>query len=78
MLALIVLLLRSRYGLALKAIRDSELAAQCNGVDVLRTKVLVYILTAAGDRDGRRASSFCSGCAFRPTPRSASMTGPRS
>jgi branched-chain amino acid transport system permease protein len=46
-LALIVLLLRSRYGLALKAIRDSELAAACNGIDVLRTKVLVYIITAA-------------------------------
>ena len=47
-LTLIVLLLRSRYGLALKAIRDSELAATCNGVDVLRTKVLVYIVTAFG------------------------------
>ncbi len=47
-LALIVLLLRSRYGLALKAIRDSELAARCNGVDVTRTKVLVYIVTAFG------------------------------
>ena len=46
-LALIVLILRSRYGLALKAIRDSELAAACNGIDVLRTKVLVYIITAA-------------------------------
>ena len=46
-LALIVLLLRSRYALALKAIRDSELAAACNGIDVLRTKVLVYIITAA-------------------------------
>ena len=46
-LALILLLLRSRYGLALKAIRDSELAAACNGIDVLRTKVLVYIVTAA-------------------------------
>ncbi len=47
-LALIVLLLRSRYGLALKAIRDSELAATCNGIDVMRTKVLVYIVTAFG------------------------------
>jgi branched-chain amino acid transport system permease protein len=47
-LALIVLLLCSRYGLALKAIRDSELAATCNGVDVLRTKVLVYVVTAFG------------------------------
>jgi branched-chain amino acid transport system permease protein len=46
-LALIVLLLRSRYGLALKAIRDSELAATCNGIDVMRTKILVYIVTAS-------------------------------
>jgi len=46
--ALIVLLLRSRYGLALKAIRDSELAAICNGIDVKRTKFLVYCLTAFG------------------------------
>jgi branched-chain amino acid transport system permease protein len=47
-IALIVLLLRSRYGLALKAIRDSELAAICNGIDVKRTKLLVYIVTAFG------------------------------
>ena len=45
-LALIVLLLRSRYGLALKAMRDSELAASCSGVDVYRTKLIVYIVTA--------------------------------
>ena len=45
-MALIVLLLRSRYGLALKAIRDSELAARCSGIDVTRTKVLVYVVTA--------------------------------
>ncbi len=45
-LALIVLLLRSRYGLALKAIRDAELAASCSGVDVYRTKFLVYVVTA--------------------------------
>ena len=45
-LVLIVLLLRSRYGLALKAIRDSELAAACSGVDVMRAKVLVYVVTA--------------------------------
>src|SRR4051794_5162420 len=45
-LALIVWLLRSRHGLALKAIRDNELAALSNGVDVTRTKVLVYIITA--------------------------------
>ena len=47
-LALIVLLLRSRYGLALKAIRDSELAATCNGIDVRRIKFLVYVVTAFG------------------------------
>jgi branched-chain amino acid transport system permease protein len=45
-LALIVLLLRSRYGLALKAMRDSELAAACSGVDVYRAKFLVYVVTA--------------------------------
>src|SRR5580698_6392067 len=47
-LAAIVLLLRSRYGLALKAIRDSELAASCNGIDVRRIKFLVYVITAFG------------------------------
>jgi branched-chain amino acid transport system permease protein len=45
-LALIVLLLRSRYGLALKAMRDAELAAACSGVNVYRTKFLVYVVTA--------------------------------
>jgi branched-chain amino acid transport system permease protein len=47
-LVAIVLLLRSRYGLALTAIRDNELAARSNGVDVTRTKLVVYILTAFG------------------------------
>ena len=41
-----MLLLRSRYGLALTAIRDNELAARSNGVDVTRTKLVVYVLTA--------------------------------
>ena len=41
-------LLRSRYGLALKAIRDNELAAQSNGVDVVRIKLVVYVVTAFG------------------------------
>jgi branched-chain amino acid transport system permease protein len=45
-LALIVLLLRSRYGLALKAMRDAELTAACSGVDLYRTKFLVYVVTA--------------------------------
>ena len=47
-LGAIVLLLRSRYGLALTAIRDNELAARSNGVDVWRTKLVVYVLTAFG------------------------------
>jgi len=42
----IVLLLRSRYGLALTAIRDNELAARSNGVDVRRLKLAIYIATA--------------------------------
>ena len=47
-LGAIVLLLRSRYGLALTAIRDNELAARSNGVDVVSTKLVVYVLTAFG------------------------------
>ena len=34
--------------------RRTGLSTACNGIDVLRTKVLVYIITAAADRDGRR------------------------
>jgi branched-chain amino acid transport system permease protein len=47
-LVAIVLLLRSRYGLALRAIRDNELAAQSNGVNVTRVKLIVYVITALG------------------------------
>jgi len=47
-LAAIILLLRSRYGLALTAIRDNELAARSSGIDVTRTKLVVYVLTAFG------------------------------
>ena len=41
-------LLRSRRGLALAAIRDSETAAGSLGVDSFRTKLFVYVLTAFG------------------------------
>jgi branched-chain amino acid transport system permease protein len=44
---LVYRLLRSRYGLALSAIGDSEVAAESTGVDVFRTKFLIYVLTAA-------------------------------
>ena len=47
-LALVHLLLRSRRGLALAAIRDSELAAESVGVDSFRTKLFVYVLAAFG------------------------------
>jgi branched-chain amino acid transport system permease protein len=45
-------LLQSRLGLALTAIRDSETAAESQGVDVARTKFIVYV-----------AAAFGSGCA---------------
>ncbi|MEJ2374213.1 MAG: branched-chain amino acid ABC transporter permease [Pseudolabrys sp.] len=48
MLGGIVALLRSRHGLALTAVRDNEVAAQSNGVDVTRLKFIVYVLTAFG------------------------------
>jgi branched-chain amino acid transport system permease protein len=41
-------LLRSRVGLALTAIRDEEAAARSLGVDVLRTKILVWVIAAFG------------------------------
>ena len=44
----IVALLRSRYGLALTAIRDNETAARSNGVDIGRVKLVVYVVTAFG------------------------------
>jgi branched-chain amino acid transport system permease protein len=47
-LAAVVLLLRSRYGLALTAIRDNELTARSSGIDVGRVKLAVYVLTAFG------------------------------
>jgi branched-chain amino acid transport system permease protein len=45
-LGLIVALLRSRYGLALTAIRDNERAALANGIGVRRVKLVVYVTTA--------------------------------
>jgi branched-chain amino acid transport system permease protein len=47
-LAAIFALLRSRYGLALTALRDNELAARSNGVDVTRLKLALYVATAFG------------------------------
>jgi branched-chain amino acid transport system permease protein len=47
-LGAIVMLLRSRHGLALTAIRDNELAAQSNGINVWNIKLAVYVATAFG------------------------------
>jgi branched-chain amino acid transport system permease protein len=43
---LVYRLLRSRHGLALSAIGDSEAAAESAGVDVFRTKLFIYAVTA--------------------------------
>jgi branched-chain amino acid transport system permease protein len=45
--AIVYLLLRSRHGLALTAIRDSEPASASLGVNTFRTKFIIYLVTAA-------------------------------
>lgn len=45
--AAVYLLLRSRRGLALTAIRDNELAAGSLGIDIWRTKFFVYVIVSA-------------------------------
>jgi len=45
--AIVYLLLRSRHGLALTAIRDSEPASASLGVNTFRTKLIIYVVTAA-------------------------------
>jgi branched-chain amino acid transport system permease protein len=47
-IALVYGLLRSRRGLALAAIRDNEAASGSVGVDAVRTKRLVYVVSALG------------------------------
>jgi branched-chain amino acid transport system permease protein len=47
-IALVYLLLRSRYGLALIAVRDSEVASESQGIHVGRMKLFVYVLSALG------------------------------
>ena len=46
--ALVYGLLRSRFGLGLTAVRDSEAAAESQGVNVARLKFQVYVLSALG------------------------------
>ncbi len=45
-ICLVFLFLRSRTGLAMTAIRDNELAAESLGINIWRTKFMVYVLTA--------------------------------
>lgn len=47
-IVLVTLVMRSRLGLALAAIRDSEVAASGLGVNVLRTKRIVYVIASVG------------------------------
>lgn len=42
------LLLRSRTGLALKAMRDNDLAAESTGVNLWRSKLYTYVIAGAG------------------------------
>jgi branched-chain amino acid transport system permease protein len=46
-IGVIVILLRTRYGLALQAIRDNETAAKSNGIDVNRARMVVFVVAAA-------------------------------
>ena len=52
-IALVYLLLRSRRGLALTAIRDDETGARGLGVNVTRSKLWVYIIVRVRHRDDR-------------------------
>ncbi len=45
--AIVYIFLRSRQGLALTAIRDNELAAGSLGIEIWRTKFVVYVVTSA-------------------------------
>jgi branched-chain amino acid transport system permease protein len=47
-IALVYLFLRSKLGLALLAIRDNEVAAESQGIDVQRIKLAVYVAAAFG------------------------------
>ncbi|MBO4210425.1 branched-chain amino acid ABC transporter permease [Micromonospora echinofusca] len=41
-------LVRSRYGRTFRAVRDDEVAARLAGIDVARTQVLAFVVSAAG------------------------------
>lgn len=45
---LVAYLLRSKYGLSLTAVRDSEVASESLGIKVKKVKLLVYLIAAVG------------------------------
>lgn len=47
-IAIVYVLLRSRTGLALKAMRDNDLAAESTGVNLWRTKLYTYLIAGGG------------------------------
>lgn len=47
-IVLAAVIMRSRLGLALRAVRDSETAARSLGVDIFRAKLAIYLVAAAG------------------------------
>jgi branched-chain amino acid transport system permease protein len=47
-IVLVAWIMRSRLGLALRALRDSEAGAESLGVDVFRAKLAVYVIASAG------------------------------
>ena len=47
-IAVAVLVVRSRLGLALRAVRDNEVSAASLGIDVATTKRIVYVIAAIG------------------------------
>ena len=60
------LLLRSRTGLALKAMRDNDLAAESSGVNLWRTKLYTYVIAGARLRVWSARSRPCTRCACIP------------
>lgn len=46
-MTMVYLLMRSKYGLALTAIRDSEAASDSLGVNIFKTKLTIYVASAA-------------------------------
>ncbi len=47
-IAVVYIILRTRTGLALKAIRDEDLAAESSGVNLWRTRMFVFVVAGAG------------------------------